>query len=351
MDSAPIVLVAAIVFCLAWPKPGQVIESERKPWKDTDFVGSFLLIAAAVLTVFSFQNAASDPDQWSRATFLAPLLVGIACWAAFGIWESWAERRHAQAKSSVVPTWPAALLRHRVFAGAALNTAFTGFVFFTVIFTLPLRFQIVNARSSLMAGVLLLPLLGAAALGNALGSTANAKDNRLFETLFVGSAFSVLGCGLLTTLSSGQHLQAKTLGFSVFVGLGNGLVTAGVTTLAAIESSIRDQATAQGVIAQARVFGGSLGIAASSALLARKAVAAGSSLASFQHGTGGLPKAAARDLYAGAFRDDMFVGLGMAALALLSALAVFQKKRQSIMERRNAKIMQEVQRRSQKRQV
>lgn len=42
---------------------------------------------------------------------------------------------------------------------------FTGFPFFVVIINLPLRFQIVNGDSPIMAGVHLLPMLGTSAVG------------------------------------------------------------------------------------------------------------------------------------------------------------------------------------------
>lgn len=44
-------------------------------------------------------------------------------------------------------------------------TFLTGFPFFTVIINLPLRFQIVNGDSPVMAGLHLVPMLGLSALG------------------------------------------------------------------------------------------------------------------------------------------------------------------------------------------
>ena len=36
-----------------------------------------MLIAAAVLIVFPFQNAGSTTDGWDKAIFLAPLIIGL----------------------------------------------------------------------------------------------------------------------------------------------------------------------------------------------------------------------------------------------------------------------------------
>jgi hypothetical protein len=50
-------------------------------------------------------------------------------------------------------------------------TFLTGFPFFIVIINLPLRFQLVNGDTPLMAGVRLIPMLGISAFGNS-GTTA-----------------------------------------------------------------------------------------------------------------------------------------------------------------------------------
>jgi hypothetical protein len=51
----------------------------------------------------------------------------------------------------------------------------TGFPFFVVIINLPLQFQVVNGDTPIMAGVHLLPLLAAAALGKLEASFTNEK--------------------------------------------------------------------------------------------------------------------------------------------------------------------------------
>jgi hypothetical protein len=45
-------------------------------------------------------------------------------------------------------------------------TFLAGFPFFIVIINLPLRFQLVNGDTPLMAGVRLIPMLGISAFGN-----------------------------------------------------------------------------------------------------------------------------------------------------------------------------------------
>lgn len=102
-----------------------------------------------------------------------------------------------------------------------------------------MRIQVIGGKSSVIAGVILLPMLGAAAIGTITAGKVNAVKNYIFETLFVGSSFMLLGCGLLTTLSNSLD-TAKLLGFLVFVGFGFGLTICASTMLSTIEVPIRD---------------------------------------------------------------------------------------------------------------
>jgi len=112
-------------------------------------------------------------------------------------------------------------------------------------------------------------------------------------------------------------------------------------------------ATAQGIIAQGRTFGSSLGIAVSSAILARKAQAVDPSLRlALFHGAidDAMPPeqlTAIREIYANAFKDDMLVGVAMAAAAVICTGALFARQRRPVLEQRAHKIGEEAYRRRQ----
>lgn len=114
---------------------------------------------------------------------------------------------------------------------------FTGFTFFVVIFNLPLRSQIVNAKSPAAAGVRLLPLLCAVAVGSFLGGALSSKKNRTFDTFAVATALVMLGAGLLSTIPSDLTMPAKVYGFETIVGFGIGLTFSSISLLTTIETS------------------------------------------------------------------------------------------------------------------
>lgn len=284
-----------------------VTQPVRRSWKQLDFPGSFLLIAASVLVVFAFQEAGLRPNSWGKALFLAPLLVGCFCWCALFGWELFASNY----SFSVI--LPPHLLKRRIYTSTVVVTVLTGFVNFIAIYSLPLHFQVVNGTSSLIAGVALLPLLVSAAIGSMLGGfTANYP----FPALATANSMIALGAGLLSTLTQHHGVQAKTYGFEVPLGFGMGLSISASTLLAATQFDAGDLAVAQGVVAQARVLGGSIGIAASSAILG--------SIGAKATKLGGVVDE--RTIYAKAFSKTMWVCTIVACIAVVLSAGTYQKK-------------------------
>lgn len=237
MCSGPIGFVSVIIFLLTWPKAEYLPTLQRRRWREFDVAGSFLIIAAAVLVVFAFQNAGESPDNvWDSAIFIAPIATGIFSWIGLIVWEVFLHRRFGD---RIALTFPVNLFQKRPYAGATFSTMFLGFPYLLIIFSFPLRAQVVSGKSSLIAGVMLLPMLGTTAIGSVIAGKVNTSKNFLCETLVAGAALMVLGCGLLTTVS-GSGDDAKGLGFLTFAGLGFGLSTAAATMMAAVEAPIKD---------------------------------------------------------------------------------------------------------------
>ncbi|KAI0555062.1 major facilitator superfamily transporter [Xylaria curta] len=345
--NGPIGAASLLLFLIAWPKPQYLPNIERRSWRELDYLGSFLLIVATVLVVFPFQNVGGT-EQWGQATFLAPLIVGVIAFLGVFAWSLFINRRWGD---KIAAALPMGLLRNRIYTSAALSTMFLAFPYILIVYAFPLRCQVVNGKDALIAGVMLLPMSGSSALGSALSGKINGKKDRSCETLVVATGFVTLGCGLLMTVSGSVALEAKALGFLVFVGLGFGLSVSTTTMLATWQSSIRDHAPAQGIVAQVRIFGGSLGIAASSTILGLSLTAqVGGSVTPQQIASGGADLApgdlaAIRGAYAEAFREDMRVCTIIAGIGLLWAIGTYSRKRLNHTEQREQKMKDEAGRR------
>lgn len=237
LDSGPIGFVSLIIFFLSWPKAEHLPSMTRRPWKEFDYVGSFLIIAASVLVVFSFQNAGESPGTtWGTAIFIAPLTVGLVLWLALLAWGYLAGRTFEDRLALI---FPIRLFRNRAYAAAAISTLFIGYPYFLLNYAFPLRAQVVDDKSPLLAGIMLLPMLGSTAVGSILAAVFSKTKNYIFETMLVGACMMTLGVGLLTLVHDAGD-DAKALGFIVLAGFGFGLNVASATMLASVEVPIID---------------------------------------------------------------------------------------------------------------
>lgn len=217
-------------------------ELERRRWKQLDYLGSFLLIAASVLICFAFQNGALDATQWGRAVFIAPLVVGVLSFVGLIAWEINIERCR---RGKLAAAMPHVLLSNHVYMAGVLNTMFLGFPYLLSIYTFPIHFQVVYRKSALDSGLMLLPMLAAAAIGSASAGLISKKSNRIFETLVAACVLMLIGCALETTATPSENIEPKVIGFLVFIGLGFGLSAAASTMLGATEAPIREHGKSQ----------------------------------------------------------------------------------------------------------
>lgn len=334
------------MFIVAWPKPGQMRRVERHTLRQVDFLGFFLLIAFSVPFVISFQeagiHAVSDSSVWSSAIFVAPLVVGIVCFFALLGWEWFIARRWPEAIGAL---FPMRLAKNRVYLSAIITTMLIGFPYFVVIYSLPTRFQVVNQRSALASGIALLPMLGASAIGSTVAGAASGKKNNTFPINVIGAALMLIGTAALSTLDNVVATQARAYGLQVFVGFGFGLTVSNSSLLASLEAELRDTAVAQGIIAQVRMLGGSIGIAASTAILGvrqrQKLLDTGlvspielQTLAQSLHTMSSTQAFAIRQAYTEAFNETMVVCAVISGAALIITAGAFRRSSMSMEDRR-----------------
>lgn len=123
---------------------------------------------------------------------------------------------------------------------------------------LPERFQVVNGKSAQTAGLMLLAVSGASALGthsnpcfdylfctnycrgSGLGGRLSAKANLSFYTLTAGSMFALLGSGLLYSVGFSHSVPNKLYGFEILIGFGFGLTFVSTTVMIKLHAQERD---------------------------------------------------------------------------------------------------------------
>ncbi|KAF7905103.1 uncharacterized protein EAF01_005624 [Botrytis porri] len=244
---------------------------------------------------------------------------------------------HQKWEENLATTFPWRLIKNRVYMFGLATTLLMGFPYFVVIYSLPLRFQVVNGKSPLTAGLRLLPMLGSTAVASFLGGMLNGKKSTVSPS----------------TLSNTEYVEAKTYGFLVFVGLGFGLTVSTVSMLFNYESSIRDHAVAQGITSQARILGGSIGIAASTTILSRSQqtqltdIVTREQLASLESSANSMTFTqlhAVRQAYADSFSEDMKVCAIVAGLCVLVVVGTWKRNLVTVEQRFREQIEKEVRR-------
>ncbi|PHH60824.1 hypothetical protein CDD81_1121 [Ophiocordyceps australis] len=320
--NGPIGFVSLVIFLTTWPKAEHLPNIDRRSWKDFDYLGSLLVVGASVLVVFAFQNAGEAGETvWGQAIFIGPLVGGAVGWVALIAWELAVEQRFCQ---SISPAFPISLFRNRAYAAGAASTLFLGYPYLLLIYSFPLREQVVSGKSALTAGLMLLPMLGTSALGSAISGKINTGKNLLCETLVAGACLMALGCGLLATVS-GTGADARALGFLTFAGLGFGLSTAAATILVTVEAPIGDHAPAQGILAQLRVLGGSLGISTSTVLVNAESMRRLQGVVTINGRVG--HSEAVHTAYSEAFRKGMLAAAAVSTMGVVLAVAGYRSPR------------------------
>ncbi|VBB84036.1 Putative Protein similar to transporter C3H1.06c of Schizosaccharomyces pombe [Podospora comata] len=349
--NGPIGAVALMLFIPAWSAEEYLPIYEDRSWKELDYLGSFLLMAFAVLVVFPFQNLSSQKSEgdlsslnpYAQPTFIYPLVgAALALLLLIG-WQTFAIRGPRKLKSLAFAFPPS--LCNRKYIATILVTALTGFPYLLSVYAFPIRFQVVHGKSPLEAGLMLLPMLASSAIGTVTASLVNngciagQKKPRFFETFLLACLTMLIGCAAQTTLGDTDDgsitgFDAKDVGLLSLIGFGFGMSACGATMFINLESPIGDHASAQGIITQFRILGGSIGIAVSSAMFGgklRPSTTTEMSSLVLAHIVSPTPDfsdddwAAVRKVYTSALREDMKVCCGVLAAAVVCSLFVYRR--------------------------
>ncbi|KAH8130229.1 hypothetical protein FP744_10004129 [Trichoderma asperellum] len=260
----PICSIGISTFYFSWPQKMQTGYAQLRSWKQFDIVGAILGIAASVLVVFALENA-GESEAWGDVKFIVPLILGLFSWITLFLWSKFVDKRLSQ---NVVSVFPMTLFKIRHYASTTLTTLFAGCPYLLLIYSIPIRMQVVSGKSPLAAGLALLPMLGTVALGSIISGKLNAPASNLTltSTMRTGTSLMASGCGFLG-LTKGSKDDAIVLGLLTMVGFGFGLCTSAATNMISVVVPMKQRASAHGILAQARILGGSFGIAVSTACL------------------------------------------------------------------------------------
>ncbi|KAH8729616.1 major facilitator superfamily domain-containing protein [Ilyonectria robusta] len=256
--NVPFGLVTILCITNFWPQEDVANFFSWKAFTSIDFIGSATLLTSSGFLVFAVQQAGSQTFEWKSPEIISALAISGVSWVVFVWWEVLLATKEYR---RIEPIFPIRLMLRRVYSSGLLVTMFTGFPYISLSIVIPERFQIVNREGVLMAGLHILPLLGACAIGSFLGGAISSKKNNTSITLFGASCLQLLGVGLMSMLSGPDASVKAQYGFQVIFGLGVGLSFSAATIMTSILAAERSElASAQGAVSQTRVLGGCIGL-------------------------------------------------------------------------------------------
>ncbi|KAG9673376.1 MFS general substrate transporter, partial [Aureobasidium melanogenum] len=143
---------------------------------------------------------------------------------------------------------------------------FTGFPFVVTIMALPQRFQIVHGDTPEIAGLHMLPLIGATALGAMLTGTITGRFNIAWHLLVFSNILMTIGCGLMSTLPIDERIAKVCYFYQLVLGCGFGITMASSMVVIRTEVALKDNTVSLGAVTQMRQLGGVIGLAVTQAI-------------------------------------------------------------------------------------
>jgi MFS transporter, DHA2 family, methylenomycin A resistance protein len=280
--------VGALGAWLAWRG---VPESPRAMSRRLDVAGQLLaIISLAALTFALIEGGHLGWRAWPVSA-----AAGLFALAATGFI---AVEAHP---ATVEPMLPLRLFRRPAFSAIAAIGLLHNVGVYGQIFVLSLAFQDLRGAPPLRAGLLLLPLTAAIAVGTRVGARLVAASRQATPALPLAAGHLIGAAGALILALAGPEARAAILAPALLaLGLGVGTTTPAmsVAILGAVERA--RSGLAAGVLNAARQTGGVIGVAVLGALVGSPASAAGVSLGSF---VGATALAVAGALAIAVFRD------------------------------------------------
>ena len=162
-------------------------------------------------------------------------------------------------------------------------------------------------------------MLGATAIGSFLGGAINSRKNLTFYTLIASTTIQVVGIGLMTTVTGPTTDVKPQYGFQVLIGFAVGLCFSAGTVLTSLHIPSTMLATGHGILSQARILGGCIGIAVCTVVFRYT-----SSPKSHQDGATEAAKDS-RTAYAVGFYENVKIMLCLAAIAVFVSILTLER--------------------------
>ncbi|CAO3636332.1 unnamed protein product [Mucor fragilis] len=251
----PIGAVAMLVlfFFLRLPTPqGKLMDKLKR----VDYAGTVIVLAFATLFLLAL-NFGGQEFPWKSAAVIVPLVLSILLIGLLVLVEK---------KFAKEPIMPPRLFTNRSVVSVILTNWFFGMTFFSAVYYLPIYFQVVRNDSAMWSGIRLIPMQMVLTVLSTIVGVSISKTGIYRPLICVGMALLTMWIGLFSLFKEDTPFS-EIYGITIIGGAGLGFLFS--STIIALQASVepKDIAVVTGLGNFARILGGALGVAISSAVL------------------------------------------------------------------------------------
>ncbi|KAF9352542.1 hypothetical protein BGX34_012104 [Mortierella sp. NVP85] len=220
-----------------------------------DWAGTFFMAAATVFLLLP-TNLGGNLYPWGSTLVITLYALAVPTIAAF----LYVEANYA--KQPIVPPY---LWRNRNVVTLFCINIFMGMTFWTLIFYLPIYFQIIEHETATAAGVTMITLEAGIFISSNICGVLLSKYGRFRPFITIGSAVGAIGIGLCLVLA---NTSSKAVHVSVLLVCGLGLGPLFPCLIVALQASVerKDLATVSALHNFFRMSGSGFGVAINGAL-------------------------------------------------------------------------------------
>ncbi|KAG0358055.1 major facilitator superfamily domain-containing protein [Gamsiella multidivaricata] len=220
-----------------------------------DWAGTFFMATTTVFLLLP-TNLGGNMYPWKSPLIITLYVLAIPSIAAFLYVEAY------YAKHPIVPSY---LWKNRNVVTLFGLNVFMGMTFWTLIFYLPIYFQIIEHETATAAGLTMIPLEAGIFISSNIAGVLVSKFGKYRPYVFTGTGISVVGIGLCLVLA---NTSSKAIHVVVLLVCGLGIGQLFPCLIVAIQASVerQDLATVSALHNFFRMTGSGFGVAINGAL-------------------------------------------------------------------------------------
>ncbi|RIA93943.1 major facilitator superfamily domain-containing protein [Glomus cerebriforme] len=243
------ITIGAVIFLLHIPRPkGSLLQKLKR----IDYAGTIAVVGSTVVLLIPL-NWGGNEYEWSSPIIIVLLIVGCIGYILFAVIET---------KFAIEPVAPPHLFKRLHVVGCFSTNFFQGMAFFSLVYYVPLYFQVVRGDSATASGLELIPyILGVVIASIFTGQAVSRTDKLSYRTICaMGAALIAIGVGLITLWDANTG-RGPQIGYMIIAGLGVGAIMQ--TTLLCGQGIVeyKDVAAVTALLMFFRLIGAVFGVA------------------------------------------------------------------------------------------